>query len=119
MTLATSPLSPARVMHAAWARLRKHYAGATFREIGRAGFAECLRWAWARARVMATLVARGPALLKVELAEVSRRMVSADRAAGARSMSPAFSRSMLDERRILAIRERWLRSAIAFHPIAG
>jgi len=106
-------------MCAAWAKLRKDYRGCTFREIGREGFAECLRWAWARAKAMATLVARGLPLLTVEHAEVSRRMASTERAASSRGMSPGFARSMLADRRILASRERWLRSAIAFHPIAG
>ena len=90
-------------MTAAWAKLRKDYRGATF--------AECLRWAWARAKAMAALVARGPALLKVELAEVARRVKSLGRCSG----SPAFVRSMQAQRCTLARPERWLRLALAFH----
>ena len=119
MIRTASPLAPAAVMRAGWGKFRKQYRGCTFREIGREGFAECLRWAWARAKAMATLVARGLPLLMVEHAEVSRRMANVERAASSRGMSPGFARSMLADRRILASRERWLRAAIAFHPIAG
>ena len=119
MTCTASPFAPAAVMRAGWAKFRKLYRAIPVREIGREGFAECLRWAWARARRMAALVARGLPLLTVEHSEVSRRMSSVERAAGARGMSPGFARSMLADRRILASRERWLRAAIAFHPIAG
>ena len=119
MTHSTSPLAPARVMRMAWAKFRRVFKDCTFREVGMGEFARCLRWAWARARAMAALVARGLPLLKVEHADVSRRMAAAERAASGRATSPSFVRSMLDERRALASRERWLRAAIAFHPVAA